>query len=194
MDICKPVNGIATEIRPLPAVYGNVSLFGNLTDKLKADGWRWHVPLAFDVHTRTTEWTDDGTSFTERATALWTDAELDQQAADAAAAQAAAEAAEAIAPRDVQLGKATLRTYPDGSLELVSGPLVLPGTESGAFELWVDSDTGLVLTALDHASPRKTNAEKDAAKADKKAKIAAVKAASTDKQKLEALLDLFNLS
>jgi len=118
---------------------------------------------------------------------------LDQQAADAATAQAAAEATEAIAPRDVELGKATLRTYPDGSVELLSGPLILPGTSNGAFEVWVDSETGLVLAALDHASPRKSKAEKDAAKAEKRAKIAAVKAAKNDAQKLAALLDLLGL-
>jgi hypothetical protein len=117
------------------------------------------------------------------------DAEEAQRQADAAAAAEA----EALAPRDVELGKATLRTYPDGSVELLSGPLILPGTTNGAYEVWIDADTGLVLTVLDHASPRKSKAEKDAAKADKKAKIAAVKAAQTDKAKLVALLDLLGL-
>lgn len=85
MNICKPINGVATEIQPLPIADGNTSLFGHLTDKLKAEGWRWHVPLAFDVHTKATGWVDDGTSFRERATALWTDEELARQAADAKA-------------------------------------------------------------------------------------------------------------
>jgi hypothetical protein len=127
-------------------------------------------------------------------------AEEAQRAEDAAAAAAVAAAqreaeaaADALAPRDVQIGKATLRTYPDGSVELLSGPLILPGTASGAYELWVDSATGLVLTTLDHASPRKSKAEKDAAKAAKTAKVAAVKAAGNDKAKLDALLDLLGL-
>ena len=132
-----------------------------------------------------------------------TDAEAEseaQRAEDAAAAAAGAAAqreadaaAEALAPRDVDLGKATLRTHPDGSVEFLSGPLILPGTSTGAYEVWVDSTTGLVLTTLDHASPRKSKAEKDAAKAEKLAKVAAVKAAGSDKAKLDALLDLLGL-
>lgn len=193
MNICKPINGIPTDIRPMFETWGRTQTYGHMLPEILFEGWRWHVPLPSDPHTKSSEWNDDGTYFIERATALWTDEELAQQAADAAAVQAAAEAAEAIAPRDVQLGKSNLRTYPDGSVELLSGPLIVPGTESGAFEIWVDSDTGLVLTTLDHASPRKTKAEKDAAKAATKAKIQSVKTATTDKDKLAALLDLFNL-
>ena len=121
---------------------------------------------------------------------------LDAEAVALEARQAAEEAeraAEALAPQDVELGKATLRTYPDGSVELLSGPLILPGTSTGAYEVWVDSTTGLVLTTLDHASPRKSKAEKDAATAAKAAKIAAVKAAESDKAKLDALIDLLGL-
>jgi len=71
--------------------------------------------------------------------------------------------------------------------------LLLPGSASGVYEVWVDAGTGLVLADLDHASPRKTKEEKAAQKAARKAKIAAVKAANTDKAKLDALLDLLGL-
>jgi hypothetical protein len=98
------------------------------------------------------------------------------------------------APQDVTVGKAKLRTYADGSVELVSGPIILPGSTNGAYEVWVDSETGLVLSVLDHASPRKTQAEKDADKAKKRQQIAAVKAATTDKDKLAALLVLLGLA
>jgi hypothetical protein len=109
-------------------------------------------------------------------------------------AQADAKAAEVEAqPVDVQIGKTVLRTWPDGAVELVSGPLIVPGTTNGAYEVWVDSQTGMLFADLDHASPRRTKAEKDAAKEARKAKIAAVKAAGTDKAKLDALLNLFGL-
>lgn len=106
---------------------------------------------------------------------------------------AAAQAKEQ-APQDVTIGKAKLRTYADGSVELVSGLIIIPGTTNGAYEVWVDSDTGLVLSVLDHASPRKTQVQKDADKAKKRQQIAAVKAATTDKDKLAALLVLLGLA
>ena len=97
------------------------------------------------------------------------------------------------APMDVSVGFGMIRTYADGSIEMASGPIIVPGTTNGAYEIWVDSETGLVLTTLDHASPRKSKAEKDAAKSAKLAKVAAVKAAQSDKEKLDALYDLLGL-
>ena len=99
----------------------------------------------------------------------------------------------AALPQDVALGKAVLRTHADGSVELISGPLVIGGTTNGAYELWVDSDTGLVLSTLDHASPRKSKAEKDADKKAKKDKLAAIKAEPNTNKKLEMLLEVLNL-
>ena len=111
-----------------------------------------------------------------------------QPQADAKAAQVAAE------PQDVTVGKVRLRTHADGAVELIDGPLILPGSASGAYEVWVDAETGLVLSVLDHASPRKSKAEKDAAKQAKRDQIKAVKAAQTDKDKLAALLKLLGLA
>jgi hypothetical protein len=73
------------------------------------------------------------------------------------------------------------------------GPLIIPGETNGAFEVWVDSETGLVLSVLDHASPKKTKAEKDAAKKAKQDQIKAVKAATNDRDRLAALLLLLGL-
>jgi hypothetical protein len=190
MHICRFVNDHPADIQPMPAAMGNLS--NPRLEDILSYGWREYVPSA-TPNICTSHWENDGRAVRQVVDSVWTEAELAQQAADAAAAQAAAEAAEAIAPRDVALGKAVLRTRADGSVELLSGPLIVPGTTNGAYEVWVDAETGLVLTVLDHASPRKSKAEKDAAKADKKAKIAAVKAAQTDKAKLDALLDLLGL-
>lgn len=95
--------------------------------------------------------------------------------------------------QDVTIGKAVVRTYADGGIEVLSGPLILPGTTNGAFEVLVISDGGVVLGILDHASPRKTKAEKDAAKAAKLQTVKAIKAATTDKEKFDLLLALFGL-
>jgi hypothetical protein len=195
--ICLPVAGQPTRIGPIPQTYGRYS--NPRIEHMQPDGWRLYCPSGTE-HIKTAHWADTGTACTQVVDAVWTPAELAQQAADAAqaASNAAAQtasnaAAEAIAPRDVQLGKAMLRTYPGGAVELLSGPLILTGTTNGAYEVWVDSDTGLVFADLDHASPRKTKAEKDAQKAARKAKIAAVKAATNDKDKLAALLVLMGL-
>ena len=115
---------------------------------------------------------------------------LPQAAVDAA--QAALDS-EAPQTQDIQLGKAVLRTYADGTVELISGPLVIVGTTNGAYELWVDSETGIVLSTLDHASPRKSKAEKDADKKAKKDKLAAIKAEPNINRKLEMLLEVLNL-
>jgi hypothetical protein len=102
----------------------------------------------------------------------------------------------------VRLDKTYLRSNDDGSLELMSGPFIIQGTSmiitnsttnvvfSKGQELWVDNDTGLVLSTLDHASPKKTKAEKDSAKKIQYDKIKAFKNATTDKQKLDALVEL----
>jgi hypothetical protein len=171
----------------------NWSIGTTLPDEAIKAGWRYFIPTERNQYTKATEWTDNGTDLIESVTETWTDEDLAAQETQRQAEAAAAQAAEALAPRDVELGKATLRTYPDGSVELLSGPLILPGTATGAYEVWVDSTTGLVLTTLDHASPRKSKSEKDAAKAEKLAKVAAVKAANSDKAKLDALLDLLGL-
>lgn len=105
----------------------------------------------------------------------------------------------------IRLYKSYLRSSADGSLELTSGPMILRGTsfvvtngttnvvfEKGQ-EIMVDNETGLVIGILDHASPKKTKTEKDKSKKTFYDKVKAAKAASTDKQKLEALYDLFNL-
>ncbi len=195
MIICKPNDGQSPTIKRDINAPGLIPRKSNPTlSEAIADGWRELVPLAsVPANVRTVAWVDDGARYTETVTEVWTAEELTAQEAQRQAEEAAAEAAEALAPRDVELGKATLRTYPDGSVELLSGPLILPGTATGAYEVWVDSTTGLVLTTLDHASPRKSKAEKGAAKAAKTAKIAAVKAAGSDKAKLDALLDLLGL-
>jgi hypothetical protein len=195
MQICKPHDGQAPTIKRDLNEPGLIPRKSNPTlAEAIAEGWREYVPLASTpANVRTVAWVDDGARYTETVTEVWTEAELTAQEAQRQAEAAAAEAAEALASRDVELGKATLRTYPDGSVELLSGPLILPGTATGAYEVWVDSTTGLVLTTLDHASPRKSKAEKDAAKAEKVAKIAAVKEAGSDKAKLDALLDLLGL-
>ena len=193
-EIARIIDGKEVERKTLPCglSQGSVSMPGRLTADMLAAGWRDVVLVAGQANVKASTWADTGSQWVESVT-RYTAEELAQRAADAAEAQAAAEAAEAIAPRDVALGKATLRTYPDGSVELLSGPLILPGTTNGAYEVWVDAETGLVLTTLDHASPRKSKADKDAAKAARKAKIAAVKAAKNDAQKLDALLDLLGL-
>jgi len=195
--ICLPVDGKPALIGPMPVAYGRYS--NPRFEHLQPDGWRLYAPNG-TANIRSYYWQDTGTVCTQIVTEVWTPAELAQQAADAAqaasnaAAQAASNAAaEAIAPRDVLLGKAMLRTYPDGAVELLSGPLILPGTTNGAYEVWVDAATGLVFADLDHASPRKSKAEKDAQKTARKAKIAAVKAATNDKDKLAALLVLMGL-
>jgi hypothetical protein len=195
MQICKPNDGQAPTIKRDINEPGLIPRKSNPTlSEAIADGWRELVPLASTpANARTVAWVDDGARYTETMTEIWTDEELAAQEAQRQAEAAAAAAAEALASRDVELGKATLRTYPDGSVELLSGPLILPGTATGAYEVWVDSGTGLVLTTLDHASPRKSKSEKDAAKAEKVAKVAAVKAANSDKAKLDALLDLLGL-
>jgi hypothetical protein len=195
MQICKPNDGKAPESNRDINEPGVIPRKSNPTlSEAIAEGWREYVPLASTpANTRTVAWVDDGARYTETVTEIWTAEELAAQETQRQAESAAAQAAEALASRDVELGKATLRTYPDGSVELLSGPLILPGTATGAYEVWVDSSTGLVLTTLDHASPRKSKAKKDAAKAEKTAKIAAVKAASGDKAKLDALLDLLGL-
>ena len=182
--------------------------WGPVVDGERVVAWtRWDTPVPGSVEALRDGVPQRFLRFRDGAVVLLSEAErkeiLDAEAAEAAqraedaavaaAQREAAQAAEAIAPRDVELGKATLRTYPDGSVELLSGPLILPGTTTGAYEVWVDSSTGLVLTTLDHASPRKSKSEKDAAKAEKRAKVAAVKAANSDKAKLDALLDLLGL-
>lgn len=114
----------------------------------------------------------------------------DRLAAEAIAASNAAAAA--LEPEVVRIGKADVVTYADGSVE-IAGAWLVRGLSNGVFEVWVDADTGMVFADLDHASPRKSKAEKDAAKAARKQKIATVKAAKTDGAKLAALLDLWGL-
>jgi hypothetical protein len=197
MEICKLIDGQPTDIGPIPESIPGVSN-PRLSDMISR-GWFIHAPSA-TPHIKASHWEAQGHACVQVVDAVWSELELAAQAAqaaeDAAARRAedeAERAAEALEPRDVELGKAILRTYPDGSVELLSGPLILPGTSTGAYEVWVDSGTGLVLTTLDHASPRKSKAEKHAAKAAKVAKVAAVKAANSDKAKLDALLDLLGL-
>jgi hypothetical protein len=197
MQICKLIDGKPTDIQPIPQSIPGVS--NPMLSDMISRGWLIHAP-SDTPHIKASHWERQGDACVQVVNAVYSRDDLGAQATKAAedeAAQQAAEdverAAEALEPRDVQLGKATLRTHPDGSVELLSGPLILPGTATGAYEVWVDGDTGLVLTTLDHASPRKSKAEKDAAKAAKLAKVAAVKAASSDKDKLAALLDLLGL-
>ena len=114
----------------------------------------------------------------------------DRLAAEAVAASNAAVAA--LEPEVVRIGKADVVTYADGSVE-IAGAWLVRGVSNGVWEVWVDAETGMVFGDLDHASPRKTKAEKDAAKAARKQKIAAVKAAKSDGAKLAALLDLWGL-
>jgi hypothetical protein len=68
------------------------------------------------------------------------------------------------------------------------GPLIVPGEASGAFEIWVDTETGIVLSV-----PKGTKAQKDAAKKVKQDQIKAVKAAKNDADKLAALLLLLGM-
>jgi hypothetical protein len=186
MQICRFVNDHPADIQPMPSAMGRWS--NPRLDDILAYGWREYVPST-TPNIRTSHWENDGRAVRQVVDSVWTEEELEQQAA----IRQADEDAAAAAPADIQLGKATLRTHADGSVELLSGPLVLPGTSNGAYEIFVDSETGLVLSTLDHASPRKSKAEKDAAKAERKAKIALVKAAKNDSKKLDALLDLLGL-
>jgi hypothetical protein len=191
MKICHANGSNApTDVQEMPGSLRNISN-ATIADFVN-DGWLVYEPSALP-NIKSSTWRDDGWAYRQIDVVQWTAEELAAQEAQRQAEAAAAAAAEALAPRDVELGKATLRTYPDGSVELLSGPLILPGTATGAYEVWVDSTTGLVLTTLDHASPRKSKAEKDAAKAEKRSKVAAVKAAGSDKAKLDALLDLLGL-
>lgn len=186
----KPIYNVNTkQLATMPcSIWGNRSLGEDLDAQAIADGWRYVVPAPHGERYMRSDWADTGTEYRETA--------VDFDAAQWAAIVAAREAkvaADAAAPADIQLGKATLRTHADGSVEILSGTLILPGTSNGAYEIFVDSETGLVLTTLDHAGPRKSREEKDAAKAERKAKIALVKAAKNDSKKLDALLDLLGL-
>ena len=104
----------------------------------------------------------------------------------------AAEAWRAAQPVTQSVGQATVKTYADGTMEIV-GALLIPGASNRVYEVTIDGDTGLMFGELDHASPRKSKAEKDAAKAARKAKIAAVKKATSRNEKVDALLDLLGL-
>lgn len=71
-----------------------------------------------------------------------------QATADAKAAEVAAQ------PQDVTLGKAIVRTHPDGSIEIVR-PIIMAASTNGspAYGLIVTPE-GDLATYLDHASPR----------------------------------------
>ena len=69
---------------------GHHSVTTQIPDALVRDGLRWKIPADVDRATvKASEWTDTGTEWRETVTEFYTQAELDQQAADAEAAWAA---------------------------------------------------------------------------------------------------------
>jgi hypothetical protein len=187
-EVVRIASGTVVERATIPCGIGPYSVGATLPGELIAQGWRYYRPNN-TANVKTQHWQDTGIVWTQVIDAVWSQTELDAQAAIAASNAAV----EALLPQDVTLGKATLRTYPDGSVELVSGPLLIAGTTNGVYEITIDPTTGLVFGELDHASPRKSKAEREAAKADRRARIQAARAATTDKQKIAAIYDLLGL-
>jgi len=86
MQICENLNGQPVNVRPMPGAYSSLS--NPKLHDLTQFGWREYVPSG-EANIKTSHWTDDGRTMRQIVDAVWTQAEIDAQAADAAAAQAA---------------------------------------------------------------------------------------------------------
>jgi hypothetical protein len=149
---------------------------------MQPDGWRLYCPNA-TANIKASDWADNGTIFTQVVTAVWTPAELAQQAADAAAQAAIAESNRLATPikydQPIQAEIETLAT--DGHI----------------YGIEVDPD-GDEIIPVQRESTRLTQAEYEAARAAKLAERAThranIQAIKTDLDQVETALDAIDVS
>jgi hypothetical protein len=172
MSICQYSDGQPINVRAMPESEGGIS--NPRLDDLIPSGWREYAPSA-ELHIKTAHWEDDGRTVRQIVDAVWTQAELDQQAADQAAADAAAAAAQAAADAAAQAA------YLEGVDVLprpIRGIVETDGGDGHVYAVTVDGAGGEVIP-IQRESTRLTNAELEAAMA----------AARTERQQHRTRLD-----